>query len=214
MGRQKIEMKKTEKKSSLKVTFSKRRAGLFKKAGELCVLCGAEVIVIVFFPGLRAFVFDHPFIDTVIERFLEREKDSHEAEVLHEHVHKQYLEALGRLEVKKKHGEAATRGGRRSRWVWWDAVIESMGLNELEQFGGSLEELMKKGLVRLEEMTMMMIMMEGGPSSTTMVEYGSSPSSEYSSTGVPHGHDLAAYGVPQGFEFGFSFNEPRSFLTY
>ena len=47
-----------------------------------------------------------------------------------------------------------------------------MGLNELEQFGGSLEELMKKGVVRLEEIKMTtMMMMEGGPSSTMMVEY-------------------------------------------
>ena len=54
----------------------------------------------------------------------------------------------------------------------------------------------------------MMMMMEGGPSSTTMVEYVPPPPLEYSSAGVPHGHDLAAYGVPQGFEFGFGFNEP------
>ena len=84
-----------------------------------------------------------------------------------------------------------------------------MGLNELEQFERSLEELMKKGAVRLEEMTMMM---EGRPSSTTMVEYAppSPPQSppEYSSAGVPHGHDLATYSVLQGFEFGFGFDEP------
>ena len=60
---------------------------------------------------------------------------------------------------------------------------------------GSLEELMKKGAVWLEEMTMMM--REGGPSSTTVVEYAPSPLPlpEYSSVSVPHGHDLAAYGV-------------------
>ena len=108
--------------------------------------------------------------------------------------------------MKKEHEEAA--GG-----FWWDAAIESMGLNELEQFRGSLEELMKKGAVRLEEMTttmmmMMMMMMEGEPSSTTMVEYAPQPPSKHSSAGVPHGHDLVAYGVPQGFEFGFSFDEP------
>ncbi|KAF4368863.1 hypothetical protein F8388_021475 [Cannabis sativa] len=41
-GRQKIEIKKLEKKSNKQVTFSKRRSGLFKKAAELSVLCGSE----------------------------------------------------------------------------------------------------------------------------------------------------------------------------
>ena len=50
---------------------------------------------------------------------------------------------------------------------------------------------MKKGAVLLKEMTMMM--MEGEPSSTTLVEYASPH--EYSSVGVPYGHDLIAYGV-------------------
>ena len=208
MGRQKIEMKKIEKKSSLEVTFSKRRTGLFKKAGELCVLCGAEATVIIFSPGQRAFVFGHPSVDTVINRFLEREKDSRASvpggEVLYGHVQRQYLEALGRLEVKKEN-EEATSG---DEGFWWDDPIESMGLNELEQFGRSLEELMKKGAIRLEEMMMMMMMMiEGRPSSTTMVEYASPLPPEYSSAGVPHGHDLATNGVQQGFEFGFGFDE-------
>lgn len=48
MGRGKIEMKKIENISSRQVTFSKRRAGLFKKAEELSVLCDAEIGVIVF----------------------------------------------------------------------------------------------------------------------------------------------------------------------
>ncbi|KAG7013790.1 Agamous-like MADS-box protein AGL61, partial [Cucurbita argyrosperma subsp. argyrosperma] len=51
LGRQKIEIKKLEKKSSKQVTFSKRRARLFKKVGELSVLCGAEVAIIGFSPN-------------------------------------------------------------------------------------------------------------------------------------------------------------------
>ncbi|XP_057469665.1 agamous-like MADS-box protein AGL61 [Actinidia eriantha] len=45
-GRQRIEIKKIQKRSQLQVTFSKRKAGLFKKAGELSVLCGVDVAVI------------------------------------------------------------------------------------------------------------------------------------------------------------------------
>ncbi|KAH1228055.1 Agamous-like MADS-box protein AGL62 [Glycine max] len=40
-GRQKIEMKKMRNESNLRVTFSKRRTGVFKKASELATLCGS-----------------------------------------------------------------------------------------------------------------------------------------------------------------------------
>ena len=43
---------KMEKKRSLEV-------GLFKKTGELCVLCDAEAAIIIFSPSRRAFVFGH-----------------------------------------------------------------------------------------------------------------------------------------------------------
>ncbi|KAK7286591.1 hypothetical protein RJT34_21698 [Clitoria ternatea] len=71
-GRRKIEMKKMTKESNLQVTFSKRRSGLFKKASELCTLCGAEVGLIVFSPRDKVFSFGHPSIDTVVNRYLTR----------------------------------------------------------------------------------------------------------------------------------------------
>jgi len=48
MVRGKIEIKKIENLNYRKVTFSKRRNGLIKKAQELSILCDAEVAVIVF----------------------------------------------------------------------------------------------------------------------------------------------------------------------
>lgn len=71
--RRKIEMKKIEKKTSLEVAFSKRRAGLFKKAGEICILCGAQVAVIVFSPGKKVYTFGHPSVDDVLDRLLHSE---------------------------------------------------------------------------------------------------------------------------------------------
>ena len=209
MGRQKIEIRKIEKKNSLLVTFSKRRTGLFKKAGELCVLCGVEAAVIVFSPAGRAFVFGHPTADAVIDRFLGRDTDTSSRgavpaeQVVHGQVQRQYLEAVERSEVKEEGG------------FWWDAPIENMGLNELEQFKGSLEKLREKVADRVAEMTLMMVMESesgAGPSSTTMVEYAAPPQ-EYNSSAVLHARDLAAdshsQAVPQGFDFGFGFDEAR-----
>nr|QZZ92772.1 AGL9 [Larix kaempferi] len=48
MGRGKIEIKKIDDVTSRQVTFSKRKAGIFKKAHELSVLCDAEVAVLIF----------------------------------------------------------------------------------------------------------------------------------------------------------------------
>lgn len=69
-GRQKITMAKIENETNLQVTFSKRRAGVFKKASELSTLCGAESAVVVFSPGNKPHSFGHPNVDAVANRFL------------------------------------------------------------------------------------------------------------------------------------------------
>ncbi|KAJ8452890.1 hypothetical protein Cgig2_014653 [Carnegiea gigantea] len=69
-GRQKLEMKKIQNRASLGVTFTKRRGGIFKKANELVTLCGAELAVIVFSPGRKAYSFGHPNVYTILNRIL------------------------------------------------------------------------------------------------------------------------------------------------
>ncbi|CAN6344688.1 unnamed protein product [Urochloa humidicola] len=48
MVRGKVQMRRIENPAHRRVTFSKRREGLLKKARELSVLCGADVGVIIF----------------------------------------------------------------------------------------------------------------------------------------------------------------------
>jgi hypothetical protein len=48
MAREKIQMKRIANASARRVTFSKRRRGLFKKAEELSILCAADVALLVF----------------------------------------------------------------------------------------------------------------------------------------------------------------------
>ncbi|XP_073148288.1 MADS-box transcription factor 6-like [Henckelia pumila] len=59
-----------ENESNLQVTFSKRRNGLFKKASELSIRCGAETALVVFSPGDKPYSFGHPSVETVATRFL------------------------------------------------------------------------------------------------------------------------------------------------
>nr|AIG21848.1 MADS-box transcription factor 40 [Brachypodium distachyon] len=53
--RGRVELRRIEDRTSRQVRFSKRRAGLFKKAFELAVLCDAEVALLVFSPAGRLY---------------------------------------------------------------------------------------------------------------------------------------------------------------
>ncbi|CAA6657720.1 unnamed protein product [Spirodela intermedia] len=52
------------------VSFSKRRSGLFKKAAELAILCGAEIAAVVFSPAGKPFSFGHPSVEAIADRLL------------------------------------------------------------------------------------------------------------------------------------------------
>ncbi|WMV25300.1 hypothetical protein MTR67_018685 [Solanum verrucosum] len=65
-------MVKIKNARNLGVTFSTRRAGLFKKACELCTLCGAEIAIDIFSPDGKVFSFGHLSVDTLVESFLGR----------------------------------------------------------------------------------------------------------------------------------------------
>ncbi|KAL3614387.1 hypothetical protein CASFOL_042461 [Castilleja foliolosa] len=69
-GRQKIPMERIESETSRKVTFTKRRNGLFKKASELHTLCDADNAFVVYSPSNKAHSFGAPNIKTVTDRFL------------------------------------------------------------------------------------------------------------------------------------------------
>ncbi|CAI9099885.1 OLC1v1036770C2 [Oldenlandia corymbosa var. corymbosa] len=69
MGRGKIEIKKIENINSRQVTFSKRRAGLLKKARELSILCDAEVAVIVFSSTGKLYEFASSRMEEIISKY-------------------------------------------------------------------------------------------------------------------------------------------------
>lgn len=57
MAREKRRIKKIDNITARQVTFSKRRRGIFKKAGELSVLCDADVALIIFSATGKLFEF-------------------------------------------------------------------------------------------------------------------------------------------------------------
>ncbi|KAK4284446.1 hypothetical protein QN277_001278 [Acacia crassicarpa] len=153
-GRQKIEIKKMENESNLQVTFSKRRAGLFKKASELCTLCGVEVAIIVFSPGEKAYSFGHPSVDTVLDRFLNggvplvppsasmQMMEAHRLAV--QELNAQLTDLLEELEVEKKIGKELNKKMKEMETDFW--LAQPVGTQSKDQLGiykARLEEMKK-----------------------------------------------------------------------
>jgi hypothetical protein len=153
LGRQKIPIEKIPKKSHLQVTFSKRRSGLFKKASELCTLCGVEIAIVVFSPADKAFSFGHPEVESIIDRYLSRNppQESSSNQIVEAHrnsnvcdLNKQLTQLLNHLEIEKKQGEEIDHVRKaRQMQFWWESAIDDLGLNELLQLRVSIEDLKK-----------------------------------------------------------------------
>ncbi|XP_050918189.1 agamous-like MADS-box protein AGL29 [Lathyrus oleraceus] len=73
MGRRKIEIARVKDSAARQVTFSKRRTGLFKKANELAILCGAQIAIVVLSPGNKPYSFGHPSVDAIASKFFQKE---------------------------------------------------------------------------------------------------------------------------------------------
>ncbi|KAK9049726.1 hypothetical protein SSX86_031305 [Deinandra increscens subsp. villosa] len=68
MVSKKPKIKKIDNASARRVTFSKRRRGLFKKAEELSVLCDVDVAVILFSSNDKLFTYSNSSMEEVLER--------------------------------------------------------------------------------------------------------------------------------------------------
>lgn len=66
-------MRLVQKEEDRLITFSKRKAGINKKATELCVMCDAQAVFILFSPKGNAFSYGHPDVRSVVNKFLGRE---------------------------------------------------------------------------------------------------------------------------------------------
>ncbi|XP_009779105.1 agamous-like MADS-box protein AGL62 [Nicotiana sylvestris] len=151
-GRQKVDMVKMKNESNLQVTFSKRRAGLFKKASELCTLCGAEVALVVFSPGKKVYSFGHPCVDSVVDRFLTRNyppNNGHDQLIVaHRNasvrdLNMELMNIEGILQMEKNRGEAL-QARKRDNDHWWEAPIEELNFFQLQQLKEAMESIKKK----------------------------------------------------------------------
>ncbi|KAK6945922.1 TB2/DP1/HVA22-related protein [Dillenia turbinata] len=150
-GRQRIPIGKLENQCNLQVTFSKRRSGLFKNVRELCILTGAEAAVVVFSPGNKVYSFGHPFVENVVNRFLDQnppmgpsssqlidfERDSNLRE-----LNSQLERVLNHLDMEKRRGEELENAMRASQMRnWWEAPVEELSVEQLQILKTAMDSL-------------------------------------------------------------------------
>nr|QWX93769.1 MADS-box protein 30 [Cunninghamia lanceolata] len=132
MGRGKIEIKKIENTTNRQVTFSKRRAGLFKKAKEISILCAADVAVIVFNSTGRLF----DFASSSMKRILERYRNASGGQAWNN----EYEQMLSQFRNLKKENEELQK---EMSYVTGEDV-ETLAPNQLEYLEGNLVVAAKK----------------------------------------------------------------------
>ncbi|XP_058738469.1 agamous-like MADS-box protein AGL62 [Vicia villosa] len=181
-GRQKTEMKKMSNESHLQVTFSKRRSGLFKKASELCTLCGVDIALVVFSPSEKVFSFGHPNIYTVIDRYLSLSPPENNDTLQFIEAHRsvnvrelnaQLTEINNTLDAEKKLGDELSRIRKAvEAQFWWACPFDGMNMAQLELLKKALEQLKTLVVEHADK-----VLIQGAPSQTLPTFVGNDSSS-------------------------------------
>ncbi|KAK3222737.1 hypothetical protein Dsin_009762 [Dipteronia sinensis] len=170
------------------VSFTKRRQGLYNKAAELCLLCDAQVAIVVSSPcsGKKLYSFGHSSVDAVFDAFLEGGTPddavfSQSAVSLYEEV--KALEfyyhpderSIARKRMKKSEKEID------EFWREIEVLEKNCGdsVDELQDLVDNLEKFKEKSLDRL--MMKIMSSTSSTSGSTTTDDHHLAPSSSSSS---------------------------------
>ncbi|GLJ13143.1 hypothetical protein SUGI_0206150 [Cryptomeria japonica] len=148
MVRGKVNLQRIQNPANRRVTFSKRKAGLLKKASELSVLCDAEIGLIIFSATEKLHEFASPSMNRIIGKY---KKDcsstGHHIELL-EHIQTLHLE-LENLRKETTHSEKVCK-----HMIGEDLdVLKFKELQKLEKkisLGARKIRLRKEKLLRLE----------------------------------------------------------------
>ncbi|MBA0633620.1 hypothetical protein Godav_028955, partial [Gossypium davidsonii] len=99
------------------LAFSKRRTGIYKKISELSILCGGDILLIIFSPAGKPYSFGHPSVESVAKHF--SNTSQHLEETTDAPVETYRKEQINLL----SHGTEIRR--------WWKAPIDQLNLKEL-----------------------------------------------------------------------------------
>ncbi|KAL7236328.1 hypothetical protein ACSBR1_019578 [Camellia fascicularis] len=133
-----------------------------QETSELSFLCGAEVEIIVFSPGKKAYSIGHPTVDMIIDRFLSRDAplnsgthqlvEAHRSACVRDlNLHLTHVQAL--LDVEKQRDIALDQlrmAAGQGEHHWWEGLVEELNLPQLHQFKAAMIELRTKIGIRTD----------------------------------------------------------------
>ncbi|XP_010480186.1 PREDICTED: agamous-like MADS-box protein AGL28 [Camelina sativa] len=151
LGRRKVEMVKMKNRANLQVTFSKRRSGLFKKASELCTLCDAQIVIIVFSPSGKVYSFGHPDVNILVDYSSGRVSNTN----LDDINRKPFIQLLNDRLTGAKAGKENAQGNKamlleneressNNPGNWWRNSPAELNLSQLARMKDALEGLIKE----------------------------------------------------------------------
>ncbi|KAL2475052.1 Agamous-like MADS-box protein AGL62 [Abeliophyllum distichum] len=160
-GRKKVEIKLIPNENARRITFSKRRNGLFKKATELSTLCGANVGIVVFSLRGKAYSFGHPNVESVLSRFMHENPNSNvsdsmlqvmrlrQQESISQQLKQQCDEIGEQLELLKKKRKEIHEAIETSHCQTSEEFLSSLSLQQLKGMREMMEKLKKNVTYRL-----------------------------------------------------------------
>ena len=152
-SRRKIKIEKINDFNSRVITFSKRKARIYKKANEITTLCGANIGMVMFSPTGRPFSYASPSMESIANRFFNQNLGSNGSNSIMESCRQNRIDELikecGELETQV--GEAKLKEkelrkmikGRKNDKKWWETPPHELTLQELKQMDARMEELRK-----------------------------------------------------------------------
>ncbi|KAJ4972124.1 hypothetical protein NE237_005223 [Protea cynaroides] len=216
-GRRKIEMKRIDSDAARQVTFSKRRAGIFKKAHELCTLSGAKVAILLYSPAGNVFSFGYPCVQSTLDRFLKDEGTPQESnlplvdayrEAKIRLLNQRYTDILAQLEEEKeraKNLQAMVDGNVMLEYdktkngnSLWETSMEQLNLMDLQQLKFDLGLLKYRISNQIDQMQTQVSF----PSPVLAINSVGAADHSLFSQPAMHSMNQAVIGFP-GFGFGF-----------
>ncbi|AES61071.2 MADS-box transcription factor family protein [Medicago truncatula] len=126
--------------SNLQVTFSKHCNGLFKKASELCTLCGAYIALIVFSPSEKIVISQVPPQNSGPMQFIEANRSAKLRE-----LNAMLTQINDALDIgKKRENELSDLRKKNETQFWWACPIEGMDRVQLQLLKKALLDLKKR----------------------------------------------------------------------
>lgn len=153
-------MKKITKDEDLQVTFSKRKAGIYKKASELCILCDVHIAMLIISPSGKPYSFASPNMRSVCDRLFKRDLPPDPNQAVMEAQRAERIHALVQELNRLKHrSEAEKERGKRLHEMlaartekgWWESSFDDLGKEEVGVLIDWFDEMRIKTSNRLVE---------------------------------------------------------------